>query len=58
MANPGGSATPVSPPVAPTLGLAEAARRAWDVITVGAGPAGTSVARALARAGRSVLLVD
>jgi menaquinone-9 beta-reductase len=58
MADPGGSATPASPPVAPTVSLAEAARRPWDVITVGAGPAGSSAARLLARAGRSVLLVD
>ena len=58
MADPGGSATPAFLPIAPTVGLAEAARRAWDVITVGAGPAGSSAARLLARAGRSVLLVD
>ncbi|MGH8576378.1 MAG: NAD(P)/FAD-dependent oxidoreductase [Gammaproteobacteria bacterium] len=58
MADPGASATPASLPIAPTLGLAEAARRVWDVIAVGAGPAGASAARELARAGRSVLLVD
>jgi flavin-dependent dehydrogenase len=58
MADPGASATPASLRVAPTLGLAEAARRAWDVIAVGAGPAGACAARELARAGRSVLLVD
>jgi hypothetical protein len=57
MADPG-TATPASLPVAPTLGLVEAARRAWDVIAVGAGPAGACAARELARAGRSVLLVD
>ena len=58
MADPGASATPASLPIAPTLGLAEAARRVWDVIAVGAGPAGACAARELARAGRSVLLVD
>jgi flavin-dependent dehydrogenase len=58
MADPGNSATAASLPVAPTLSLAEAARRAWDVIAVGAGPAGACAARELARAGRSVLLVD
>jgi menaquinone-9 beta-reductase len=58
MADPGASATPALLPIAPTLGLAEAARRAWDVIVVGAGPAGACAARELARAGRSVLLVD
>ncbi|MGH8563161.1 MAG: NAD(P)/FAD-dependent oxidoreductase [Gammaproteobacteria bacterium] len=58
MADPGAFATPASPPIAPTLGLAEAARRVWDVIAVGAGPAGSSAARELVRAGRSVLLVD
>ncbi len=58
MADPGASATPACLPIAPTLGLAEAARHEWDVIAVGAGPAGASAARLLARAGRSVLLVD
>ncbi|MCA1852304.1 MAG: FAD-dependent oxidoreductase, partial [Beggiatoa sp.] len=58
MADPGGSATSASPSVAPTLDVAEAARRVWDVIVIGAGPAGSSAARLLARAGRSVLLVD
>ena len=58
MVDPGNSATPASLPIAPTLGLAEAARRVWDVIAVGAGPAGACAARELARAGRSVLLVD
>lgn len=42
----------------PTLGFCEAAKRHWDVIVVGAGPAGAFAARLLARAGRSVLLVD
>jgi flavin-dependent dehydrogenase len=58
MTDPGNSATAASLAVAPTLSLAEAARRAWDVIAVGAGPAGACAARELARAGRSVLLVD
>lgn len=38
--------------------LAEAARRTWDAVVAGAGPAGATVARELARRGRSVLLVD
>ncbi len=32
--------------------------RRWDVVVIGAGPAGALAARALARRGRSVLLVD
>jgi flavin-dependent dehydrogenase len=44
--------------VAPTLDLEEAAARVWDVVVVGAGPAGALAARELARWGRSVLLVD
>ncbi len=32
--------------------------RAWDAVVVGAGPAGSTVARELAQAGRSVLLLD
>jgi flavin-dependent dehydrogenase len=35
-----------------------AARSRWDAIVVGAGPAGSLAARQLARAGKSVLLVD
>ncbi len=41
-----------------TLSLEEAAIRLWDVLIVGAGPAGAMSARELARRGRSVLLVD
>src|SRR5438094_692900 len=44
--------------VVATLDLAEAARRPWDVIAVGAGPAGALAARELARRGAAVLLVD
>ncbi|MFN0012661.1 MAG: NAD(P)/FAD-dependent oxidoreductase [Phycisphaerales bacterium] len=35
-----------------------AARQEWDALVIGAGPAGSVAAYALARAGRSVLLVD
>jgi flavin-dependent dehydrogenase len=41
-----------------TLNLARAARRHWDVVVVGAGPAGSLAARELARRGAAVLLVD
>ncbi len=44
--------------IAATLQLHEAARRVWDAVVVGAGPAGSLAARELARRGRSVLLVD
>ncbi len=37
---------------------AELARRQWDVLVVGAGPAGSIAARQLARSGATVLLVD
>jgi flavin-dependent dehydrogenase len=43
---------------APSLPLAEVARRAWDVVVIGAGPAGATSALLLARAGRRVLLVE
>jgi flavin-dependent dehydrogenase len=38
--------------------LRGAARSRWDAIVVGAGPAGSLAARQLARAGKSILLVD
>jgi flavin-dependent dehydrogenase len=41
-----------------TLTPEVAARRLWDVVVVGAGPAGSLAARELARRGASVLLVD
>lgn len=41
-----------------TLDLDGAARRRWDVVVVGAGPAGSMAARELARSGAAVLLVD
>jgi flavin-dependent dehydrogenase len=44
--------------IAATVTLTEAARRHWQVVVVGAGPAGALAARELARRGRAVLLVD
>jgi flavin-dependent dehydrogenase len=44
--------------IAPTLSMGEAAERAWDVVVVGAGPAGALAARELARRHLTVLLVD
>ncbi len=41
-----------------TLSLSEAARHPWDAAVVGAGPAGSLVARELARCGLEVLLID
>lgn len=41
-----------------TMSLEAAAIRLWDVLVVGAGPAGALTARELARLGASVLLVD
>jgi flavin-dependent dehydrogenase len=41
-----------------TLALSQAARRPWQVVVVGAGPAGATAARELARRGLAVLLVD
>jgi len=42
----------------PTLAPELAASRLWDVVVVGAGPAGAMAARELARRGAAVLLVD
>ncbi len=44
--------------LAATLDLVEAGARCWDVVVVGAGPAGCMAARELARRGAAVLLVD
>src|SRR5207248_9566682 len=44
--------------IAQTFALADAPRRTWDVLVVGAGPAGSSAARGLARRGPSVLFGD
>jgi 2-polyprenyl-6-methoxyphenol hydroxylase-like FAD-dependent oxidoreductase len=44
--------------VAATLDLATAAGTMWDVLVVGAGPAGAVTARELARLGNRALLVD
>jgi flavin-dependent dehydrogenase len=44
--------------IAPTLQPEEAASRGWDVVVIGAGPAGAVAARQLAQMGKSVLLVD
>jgi flavin-dependent dehydrogenase len=41
-----------------TVSLEIAGEEVWDVLVVGAGPAGTLAARQLAWAGRRVLLVD
>lgn len=41
-----------------SLDLEGTARRDWDIVVVGAGPAGALAARELARSGCSVLLVD
>jgi flavin-dependent dehydrogenase len=45
-------------PIPPTLSLDEAGGRIWDVLVVGAGPAGALAARELARREAAVLLVD
>jgi len=45
-------------PINATITPAEAADRIWDVIVVGAGPAGSIAARQTALLGSSVLLVD
>jgi flavin-dependent dehydrogenase len=44
--------------IAATLSLEEAAVRLWDVLVIGAGPAGALTAREIARRGHAVLLVD
>lgn len=44
--------------VGATIEVATAATRVWDVLVVGAGPAGAMAARETARLGASVLLVD
>src|SRR5205807_1765500 len=41
-----------------TVRLEEAGDRCWDVVIIGAGPAGAMAARQLARFGKSVLLID
>ncbi len=41
-----------------TLDAGEAARRIWDVVVIGAGPAGCMAARELARSGCQVLLIE
>ena len=46
-----------SPP-AQTISASDAGRQLWDVIVVGAGPAGSMAARELARMGAAVLLLD
>ncbi|MHB8901326.1 MAG: NAD(P)/FAD-dependent oxidoreductase [Thermoguttaceae bacterium] len=47
-----------APIARPTVSFQEASRRAWQVVVVGAGPAGSLAARELARGGIDVLLVD
>jgi flavin-dependent dehydrogenase len=49
---------PATPDIEATLTLDAAADRRWDVIVVGAGPAGGSAAVRLARHGLDVLLID
>lgn len=44
--------------IAPTLRLEQAGERCWDVVVIGAGPAGSMATRQLAQLGKSVLLVD
>jgi menaquinone-9 beta-reductase len=41
-----------------TLDITEASKRVWDVVVIGAGPAGSVAARELARRGAAVLLID
>src|SRR5262249_1926756 len=51
-------AVPVAADVGPAMTVEEAGSRVWDVLVVGAGPAGTMAARELAQRGAAVLLVD
>ena len=44
--------------IEPTISLSEAANVLWDVIVVGAGPAGSVSALQIARGGAKVLLID
>src|SRR5262249_30812228 len=44
--------------LAASLSLAEAARREWPVLVIGAGPAGSFLSHSLGRAGVEVVLVD
>jgi flavin-dependent dehydrogenase len=44
--------------IQPTLKLQQAAAQCWDVLVVGAGPAGTFAAHELSRRGLHVLLID
>src|SRR5262249_46303070 len=44
--------------LAPTLHLEQAGGRCWEVVIIGAGPAGAMAAHQLAWMGKSVLLVD
>lgn len=46
------------PAVPPTLALCDAPRDPWDVVVVGAGPAGSAAAVRLATGGLRVLIVD
>jgi len=52
------AATSPVPRVASTIDVRAAAATSWDVIVVGAGPAGAAAAITAGRAGRSVLLID
>ncbi|MEM9657265.1 MAG: FAD-dependent oxidoreductase, partial [Planctomycetota bacterium] len=44
--------------VRPTVTFDEALHTDWDVVVIGAGPAGSMAARGLARLGRRVLMID
>lgn len=47
-----------SNPVPATISFADAAAKVWDVLVIGAGPAGALIARQFGRGGLDVLLVD